>query len=286
MYLLFDIGGTKTRIALSDGRQIVNDVRVFPTSQSFSEGKQLLVSTLGDLLAGQQIEAISGGFPGVFSSEEIIAKAPNLKDWIGHSLAEEIKTATGFTKIYVKNDADLAGLGEAIHGAGKDYSVIAYLTVSTGVGGTRIVNKKMDISIQGFEPGHQIIDADGSIFPESAEIKDGMTVGYLENYISGKYLQLRTGQDPVNISDPEVWNKIERLLAIGLNNTAVYWSPQIIILGGGVINSGKLDLNRLKSYLSELLRIFPNAPELKFSELRDMAGLYGALEYAKAQEAR
>ena len=67
---------------------------------------------------------------------------------------------------YLANDSDLDGLGEATVGAGKGFNIVAYITVSTGIGGVRIVGGKIDVSTYGFEPGHQIIDADGSIYSE------------------------------------------------------------------------------------------------------------------------
>jgi glucokinase len=53
------------------------------------------------------------------------------------------------------------GLGEAVFGAGKGREIVVYMTISTGVGGARIVGGKIDASAMGFEPGHQIIDACG-----------------------------------------------------------------------------------------------------------------------------
>ena len=46
--------------------------------------------------------------------------------------------------LVVGNDADLAGLGEAVIGAGRDYNRVVFLTLSTGVGGTVIEGKKPD----------------------------------------------------------------------------------------------------------------------------------------------
>lgn len=63
--------------------------------------------------------------------------------------------------MFLANDADLVGLGEAVYGAGKGYKVVAYFTVSTGVGGARIVNKRIDKGVFSFEPGWQYVYGQG-----------------------------------------------------------------------------------------------------------------------------
>ena len=68
----------------------------------------------------------------------------------------------------IANDTAVVGLGEAHRGAGIGYNIVTYITVSTGVGGTRIVDGRIDRRIYGFEPGHQTIDIDNSVWEGSA----------------------------------------------------------------------------------------------------------------------
>ncbi len=56
--------------------------------------------------------------------------------------------------VILENDALLAGLGESFYGIGQRFNIFGYLTISTGIGGCKFVNKKADENVFGFEPGH------------------------------------------------------------------------------------------------------------------------------------
>ena len=279
MYLLFDIGGTNTRVALSrDGINVVN-VESFPTPPVFEDGLKEIERFVGKVEG--KIEATSGGFPGTCDKKKgTVLRAPNLPGWIDENLKERLSQITN-SPVFLANDADLAGLGEAIEGAGKDFNIVAYITISTGVGGVRIVNKKIDAATIGFEPGHQIIDADTSIRSEYIEAKKGDNPSYLEDFVSGKSIEIIYGEKAEDIDNPNVWDEIHWLLSVGLNNTIVHWSPEIIVIGGKVGRSEKISLSKLNFHLSKYVKIFPTLPILKKSELGDKAGLVGALHYLK-----
>lgn len=280
MYILFDIGGTKTRLAVSGDGEYIADIKIVATPRDFESGVELVSSFYKENAGSRMDVGIVGGFPGVLNESGVIVKAPNLPDWIGKPLVKTLEQI-GHAKVFVENDADLAGLGEAVLGAGRGYKIVAYLTISTGVGGVRIVNQKIDTYKIGFEPGHQIVDIDGTLFPELATGIEGRKYGYLEDYISGKNLQKLAGVSPKEITDSKVWTSVEEVLAVGLNNIIVHWSPDIVILGGGIISGGKISIENVKKNLEKLLRIFPLPPEIKMSDLGEEAGLYGALLYIK-----
>lgn len=274
MYLLFDIGGTKTRIARSEDLVRFSDEKIFETPRKYEEGILLLKKEMGAIAGGTQIKAIAGGIAGPFDERKrSLVGSPNLKDWINRPFKEEIEKEF-CSLMYIENDAALAGLGEATFGAGRGYAIIAYITVSTGVGGARIVDGNIDRKAIGFEPGHQIIDAGHALCPECKGI-------YLGHYISGKGIEERFGKKPSDINDQDVWDKITLFLAYGLHNTIVHWSPEAVILGGSLMN--KIDTEKVKNNLKALLKIFPEIPELKKAELGDMGGLYGAMAYLRQQ---
>ena len=122
------------------------------------------------------------------------------------------------------------------------------------------------------------MDADGTVCPAAR------SPGYLEEYISGKNVERRTGEKPYDIHDKKFWDTEARLLAWGLNNTAVHWSPELIILGGSMINGTKkvvIPLDRVRFYFNKVLKIFPEKPKLVKAELGDYGGLYGSMIYLK-----
>ena len=252
------------------------------TPQEFDKGINLFSDTFSKLAGGLTLEGAVGGIAGVLdTTKEKLLRSPNLPDWERKPLRTKIKEVV-VSELFLENDAALVGLGEAVYGAGKGYKIVAYLTVSTGVGGVRIVNGLIDAFTLGFEPGHQIIDADATICPDCKRvIAQESFPGDLEDHISGAGLKKRFQMEPSQISDPKVWDEAEKLLAYGLNNTIVHWSPEVVVLGGAIILEDRISINKVKNYLSKILEIYPTQPEIKKAELGDKGGLWGALAYLK-----
>lgn len=274
MNILFDIGGTKTRIAVSRKRDGFENPVIFETPREYGTGISLIKKTISEISGGEKIEKIAGGIAGPFSQRKSsLIESPNLSDWIGKPLMNDLEKEYG-CEVHIENDSAMAGLGEAHFGAGKGFGIVAYITVSTGVGGARIVNGQIDERAVGFEPGHQTIDFDKSAEP----LADGI---YLGNYISGKGILKRTGKKPEEIDDQNFWENCAKMLAYGLNNTIVHWSPDVVVLGGSMINEKGVSFIKTREYLSEILKIYPEIPEIKKAELGDLGGLYGALTILK-----
>ena len=294
MYILFDIGGTNMRIACSKDGLTLDAVETLSTPAVYEEGVRLFAETTRRLLesaggieggaGSREISAVVGGIAGPLNHEKtMLVGGANLGDWVGKPFAQDVAAALNPTDsvsgasvpIYLQNDAAMVGLGEAVHGAGRGNGIVMYMTISTGVGGARIVHGKVDEASIGFEPGNQIIDADKTMMPGAA----GVT---LQDYISGKSLMLMTGKKPKEITDPKFWDDMARVLAIGINNTIVHWSPDVVVLGGSMITGDPaIPVDATERYLHEMLKVYPQLPPVKKSELGDHGGLWGALEYAK-----
>lgn len=263
MYLLFEVGGTKTRVGFSQDGKNIHGSQVFPTQKDYEQFIPQLKATTTTLSGDNTIKAISGGVPGVLDSRKaILVSAPHLPKWVGKPIKETLQDVFR-VPVFLENDAALGGLGEAIFGAGQGKEIVAYLTVGTGIGGARVVGGKIDAKALGFEPGHQVLN-DGVEF---------------EDFISGTALEKEYEKPSEEINDPRVWDEAARRLAIGLTNTIVHWSPNIVVLGGGLMQ--KIPIVLLRPYIRQYLKIFPTPPEIASSKLGDAAGLYGALEYLK-----
>lgn len=276
MYLLFDIGGTKTRLAISpDGKTFENPM-IINTHHDFDQGIEDIRNNVFAMKQGLRLKAAFGGIAGILDNQRTtLFKAPHLPNWSEQFLRDRLEDALE-CPIYLENDSALVGLGEAIYGAGKGASIMAYLTISTGVGGVRIVNGRIDCSAYGFEPGHQIINFSDFEFPKVFKPRE------LESYISGSALQHLYDKDPAEIHDPQVWAEVEKLLAVGIHNTILYWSPAVIVLGGGLIKN--ISTEEVMRHLKKTLKLFPELPEIKKATLENLGGLYGALEYLKQTE--
>jgi predicted NBD/HSP70 family sugar kinase len=143
---------------------------------------------------------------------------------------------------------------------------MAYYTVSTGANAVRIVDGQVDRTIGWYELGKQIINHDQKYPIE------------LEPLVGGAALEHRTGLKPHDVKDPEIWRQIEHFLAIGLFNTALYWNPKLIVLGGSMMVDIKLD--KLQVEMNNLPDVLAQRPTLVLAKLTDEAGLIGAAEMA------
>lgn len=270
MYLLFDVGGTKMRVAISRDGLSLSEPVVETTPEEAMMGMRRMVE-IAEQLIDKKIDAVVGSLAGTFnrSRTEIFA-GTNIPGWVGKNLVEELSGAFGGIAVFLENDAALAGLGEATIGAGKGKDIVVYITVSTGVGGARIVHGKIDANAMGFEPEYQIIDADGTIIPGHRR---------LGRLVSGAALKERFGKQPEEITDPKIQEELASFLAIGLNNTIVHWSPDIVVLGGSVMNI--IPIERVREHLKKTLKPYKEPPPLERAALGDTGGLQGALIYLR-----
>src|SRR3990167_8459363 len=95
----------------------IGEVRKIPTPKNPKEGIKALANLARECAGEEGIEAAAGGFPGVVG-KGVIRYAPNLPEWKGVALAEELALALG-APAEVLNDGDCAALGEAADGAGR-----------------------------------------------------------------------------------------------------------------------------------------------------------------------
>lgn len=271
MTLTFDIGGTNMRVAVSvDGETLTNS-KIVPTPKDFEQGIQILKQVSKEL-SGEKIESVAGGIAGPLDQDKTgLVKSSHILGWAGKPLKNELEKIFN-AEVKLENDTAIGGLGEANFGAGKGYKIISFITIGTGVGGARIVDGKIDKNSLGFEPGHQIIVPEGNLCNCGGK-------GHLETYVAGSYLEKNYHQKSEDIKDPKIWDEVARYLSIGLTNTVVHWSPDIVILGGSVTQS--IPLEAVQKYLNEYLTVFPKAPPVIKSTLGDDAGLYGALKLIK-----
>ncbi len=274
MIIVFDVGGTKTRVVGSaDGKEFIGEPIVYDTPQNFEEGMSLLGKTIKQIAGREKVDALVGGAPGPLNKQRTeLSRAPNLVEWAWKPLKEELQKIAGDGLVILENDTALVGLGEAVNGTGKGHRIVAYMTVSTGVGGARIVNGKIDENALGFEPGHQIINFDGP-----ACTACGVN-GHLESYVSGRDIELRYKMKPYEIADPKVWDDLAKHLSYGVNNTLIHWSPDILVIGGSMMKRVGIPIESVRQYVKQFTKILPQAPLIELASLGDWGGLYGGLE--------
>jgi predicted NBD/HSP70 family sugar kinase len=274
MYLVFDIGGTNMRLANSFDGENFQEIEIVQTPQEFDKALDIIQKFIWHADSTHPDNLFCIGLPGVLDiDKKTLVAAPHLPLWVGKPVAEKFNQIAK-TSVLLSNDADMAGLGEAVKGAGKDFKIVAYITVGTGIGGVRVINKKIDISKYGFEPGHQIIDFDGSLM--------GSTKDW-EAMAGGVGIKNRYNQNAEDIKDEKIWSQINNILAIGLVNTIVHWSPDIVILGGSVAQNNNVSTELIETIIKQQLKVFPNIPIIKKAELGEKSALIGGIELLKSK---
>lgn len=250
MHIVFDIGGSKIRVASSrDGRNLTEPIIVRTPSKP-EEGIKKLVSLAKDISGDTQIKSVVGGLPGVLNETktELLA-AVNLPNWAGFPVAQTLAEALN-CPAKLDNDAVLGAIGEANYGAGQGYQSVVYIAVGTGLGGAWVVDGKIPTG-SSTEPGHQIID-------------------------------YRHGADWEHLVDsaPSPRDQVY-FLAIGLLNTLLHWPADIVVFGGGKTFHKTWSVKQISDELEKITAKFFPIPKIVVAKLGDQAGLFGALHLSQ-----
>lgn len=265
------------RLAVSRDGESFGEPKMVKTPKKFEEAIETFKKLADELSGGEKIEIAGGGMKGPFDKDKtMIVNSSVLPDWNNKPLKEKLEKAIG-APVFIENDTALVGLGEMHSGAGDPTGIGVYITVSTGVGGARYIDGKLDRSKFGFEPGHQIIDITGGNADDN--------LGHLEEFISGSALKRRFNKEPYEVTDREVWDELAKYLSYGLYNTILHWSPDVVVLGGPmIVGEPSINTEIVKKYLGEIASVFPESPEIREAKLGDFGGLVGALSFLKQQK--
>src|SRR5262245_53017521 len=166
-YLGIEIGGTKLQLGVGAGDgKLAGLWRGEVDREQGAEGiRRQIGRAVPELLAraGLASAALAGvgiGFGGpVDDATQTVIKSNQIVGWDGFPLADWISDLVGLPAV-LGNDADVAGLAEALHGAGKGLSPIFYITIGSGIGGGLIIDGEI---YRGFgkgaaEIGHLRVD--------------------------------------------------------------------------------------------------------------------------------
>jgi glucokinase len=284
MYVLFDIGKTNMRVAVSnDCQKLSGEPMKADVPDNYTEMLDTVADLVGRQCEGVPITMAGGGIGGPLNKEKhhlVTIPDSNKQAWVGKPLQDDLAEAIG-APVILENDSAIVGLGEAHYGSGSTDGVMAYMTVSTGVGGARIVNGRIDISTLGFEPGHQIIDIDKSLCKACQS-------NSLEDYVSGTATEHRYGVKPYEVETRDAWDEIAYWLSAGIANSIVHWSPERVVLGGSmVVKKPGIYVSDVQRHLQQTLTIFPpdHHPTLVEATCGDFGGIYGALVFVHNHQA-
>lgn len=236
--------------------------------------------------SGYKAAAIGVGCPGPLDNKRGIILSPaNLPDWRGVRLKEIIERRFRIPVI-VENDANCAGLGEAIAGAGRGASSMVLLTLGTGIGSAIVLDGKLWTGKGGFasELGHTSIDADGP--------KCGCgNRGCIELYASATAVARRGKMDAEEVfraaargnrAAKRVADDAAHYLGCALANIVNALDPEVIVLAGGMAKAGRRFMGKAgKTMRERALKESSRGVRLVTAKLGEDAGLIGAAWRAK-----
>src|SRR5882724_3464993 len=134
-----EIGGTKLQLVLGERGKIKERRRLTVEPRLGAEGiREQIKKALPEF--GGSIGAVGVGFGGpVDWKTGRIYRSHQIEGWSEFDLGSWLRELTR-TPVRVDNDANVAALGEALHGAGKGLNPVFYVTLGSGVGGGLVLN--------------------------------------------------------------------------------------------------------------------------------------------------
>ncbi len=299
-----DVGGTSVKLGLFEEDGTLVEKWSIPTRVE-DNGKYVLpdiAETIKNKISEKGISeddviGVGIGLPGPVSDDGVVRKAVNLHWDRVFNVSEELSECLGGLKVKAGNDANVAALGEAWKGSGKDYNNIIMVTLGTGIGGGIIINGKIFAGTRGSaaEIGHIHIS------DEPIEKCNCGNCGCLEQFASATGIvrmlkkELEESDEPsIMRNSPQtakdMWEAVKagdalsirvaekfgEYLGKGLSIVAGVVDPELIIIGGGVSMSGDVIMPYITKNYNKY--VFHASREVKFvrSVLGNDGGIYGA----------
>lgn len=288
------IGSYETRVGLVDEKDNILSEEKFLTRPE--RGYKAILEEVGEEVLSilenhgvplEQCVGVGIGVPGTIDRKKGIVNYSNNIKWENVNIVEELGRVIP-CPVRIANNADCAALGEAIEGAGKDYSDVVMFTLGNGVGGGIILNGKVFEGgmIGGSELGHMIVKADG------LQCSCGRK-GCLEAYASipallkqareatGMELSVNEIFDRYDKGDriiTEVLNNYMDILGTGVVNVVNIFRPQLVLLGGNLSHHAEVMVEPIREKMSRECFGSPYIaiPQIAIAQLGSDAGIIGA----------
>ena len=300
MILSLEIGGTKLQLALGDNRAKIRErLRLVVDPREGAAGiRQQIKQALPGLLRGGNLQAGGVGFGGpVDWKTGKICRSHQIEGWSEFDLGAWLKELTG-APVMVDNDANVAALGEAMHGSGTDLNPVFYVTLGSGVGGGLVVDGTI---YHGATPGeseigHIRLDRSGTTVEARCsgwavdrriralkKKHPGSVLARLVGKVrGGEAKHLAAAIQREDTAAKGILREAAEDLALGLSHAVHLFHPQIIILGGGLSGVGEPLRDAVeKAMRSFIMEAFAPGPRIALAALGEDAVPVGALHMAR-----
>jgi glucokinase len=275
MILAIDIGGTKFSMAVFDGDRMV---RRESRATDAEGGREWMTGRIAEIVGAWRRDfafercGIGFGGPVNFAAQRVVLST-HVGGWRDFDLCGFVQDLAGCPAV-IDNDANVGAIGEAEFGAGKGYSPLFYMTLSTGIGGGIYDNGRVwrGADSYGGEIGHL------NIRPDGPECLCGSN-GCFERMCCGLWLQRDYGRPAKDLlQDPEFVERYVVDLARGLKAAVMLLNPARIVIGGGISKAGDGLFVPLRSELKRQIPPWSGARvDVVPAVLGDDSVLYGAL---------
>ena len=307
MYLGIEIGGTKLQLGIGPGDGTIHAMwrgAVVPADGADGIRRQI-EGAIPDLLASakrgrDELNGVGIGFGGpVDDATRTVIKSHQIQGWDGFPLAAWIEGITGLPAV-LGNDADVAGLAEALFGAGKGLFPIFYITIGSGIGGGLIINGEIyrGCGRGAAEIGHVRVPVEGRLVPLET-IASGWAI---QEWARKEALRQPKGWEAAIGADSEItpssvaaaaqkghdsaWYILYRAwvaLAVAICEVITLTSPRRIVIGGGVSLMGEEVLfEPLRKLVAErVFKPFADCYDIVPAALGEEVVVHGALALAR-----
>ncbi len=311
-----DIGGTAVKLGMIDAEGNILDSFQVPTladTNSLDTIIENMINAISELIErnkDKKVKAIGIGAPGNISPEEgkIVSGIANIPVLNGYSLAHVIQKHFKLPT-YIDNDANNAGQGEFLFGAGKKYKDFIMITLGTGIGGAIFIDGKLYSGAKNFsgEVGHMVIHADGRqwnsgisgcweaygsatamINMAKQSVEQGLDTELRKYYPDN--LNAKVIVEEAHKGDymaKEIVREIAKYVGIGVANLINIFNPEAIIIGGGLSQAGDILMEKIKHSARVYSRTQAwESVKIISAKLGNQAGILGsaALAFMKSKE--
>ena len=303
-----DIGGTKLLGVVATEKGEILAERRQPTAAGPDAVLAAISAVIAELVAAEPgIAAVGVGLPGLVDLDGVVHYSPNLPGFVDVAARERLAVACP-VPLVVDNDANVAALGEALHGAGRGRRDVLVVTLGTGIGGGLVLGGVVYRGGFGFaaEIGHFTVDPTGPPCACGAR-------GHWEAVASGTALGRRarewaergdapnvlaraggivgavTGHDVGEVARAgggdgrAILLEHARAVALGLGGLINILDPELIVISGGLVELGDLLLEPVRAALPEYVEAAPlrPLPPVLAATLGEHAGAVGAAALAR-----
>lgn len=298
-FLGIEIGGTKLQLVAGgeDGR-ILDRHRFVVDREAGGEGiRTQLKSALPDLIARHHPTAVGVGFGGpVDHRSGRICCSHQITGWTDFALGGWLEEQTGLP-VRVDNDANVAALGEARHGAGRGANPVFWINMGSGVGGGLVADGHV---YHGATPGeaeigHVCLDKSGvrveqrcsgwavdRRIREAVDLHPGNILADLVgDRIGGEARALAPALERNDELAHAILSELADNLSFALSHVVQLFHPEVVVVGGGLSLVGEPLRQAIASALPQyVMDSFQPGPRIALAGLGEDSVPVGALVLA------